>query len=66
MKNRVLAFLLLVSCASPEQFGANAAESAYTTALARCVDKATSLAESRACRKTVDAAYGITETESGR
>lgn len=38
------------------------AEARYTAALLRCVDKSETLAESKACRKQVDAAYGITET----
>lgn len=34
----------------------------YTAAQIRCVDKATTLAESKACRRAVDAEYGVTET----
>jgi hypothetical protein len=34
----------------------------YTAAQLRCVDKATTLAESKACRRAVDAEYGIAET----
>jgi hypothetical protein len=50
----------------PEQFGATAAESAYTAALVRCVDDAKTLAESRACRQRVDAQWGIVEVEAGK
>jgi hypothetical protein len=35
------------------------AESAYTSEQLRCVDLATSLAESKACRKQVDEKWGV-------
>lgn len=56
-------FALAFVCArcKPSQLGASAAESAYTGQLLRCVDQATSLAESRACRQRVDKEWGITE-----
>jgi hypothetical protein len=41
-----------------------AAEATYTADLLRCVDKAATLAESRACRRHVDGNYGITQTTS--
>lgn len=52
----------VAGCKSP---GAAAAESAYTLDLLRCVDNATTLAESHACRGKVDAQWSITETEAG-
>lgn len=56
-----VAFLvgLLNGCASRD---AAAAEAAYTADHLRCVDKATTLAESRACRADVDRRYGIVQT----
>jgi len=39
-----------------------AAEGAYGAALLRCVDEAKTLAESKACRARVDAAWEITQT----
>ncbi len=36
-----------------------AAESAYGADLLRCVDKATTLAESKACRRAVDVRWGV-------
>lgn len=36
-----------------------AAESAYTAALLRCVDAAKTVEESHACRKQVDAKFGV-------
>jgi len=47
----------LCGCAS----GADkvAAESAYTAALLRCVDAAKTVEESHACRKQVDAKFGV-------
>lgn len=35
-------------------------EALYTSALVRCVDKATTLAESKACRADVDKQFGVT------
>ena len=49
---------LTVGCAG------GAAEATYTADLLRCVDKAETLAESRACRRHVDGNYGITQTTS--
>ncbi len=54
--------ILALACASTSQAEANAAEGAYTAALLRCVDQAKTLQESRACRKKVNADWGITET----
>ena len=50
MKTALL--LALVSCAA-------SAESAYTAALLRCVDKAETVTESRVCRHNVNGAYGV-------
>lgn len=36
-----------------------AVEATYTAELVRCVDKATTLAESKACRAQVDAKFGV-------
>lgn len=60
-----LVLRVLVSCKSPEQFGATAAESAYTGALLRCVDQAPTLQESRECRARVNLEWGIVEKEAG-
>jgi hypothetical protein len=52
---------------TPHRFddtAATAAESAYTADLLRCVDKAATLAESRACREVVDAKWGITHVRT--
>lgn len=56
---------LCSGCKSPEQAGATAAESAYGAQLLRCVDQATTLEESRACRKRVNLEWGIVEKEAG-
>lgn len=58
---RLILLSLLVACsncadAKPAPI---AAESAYTAELLRCVDKATTLAESKSCRKNVDSAFGV-------
>ncbi len=45
---------------------AGAAEAAYTAALVRCVDKAETLSESRACRSAVDAKWGLKDAGSDR
>lgn len=37
-------------------------ETRYTMELLRCVDKATTLAESKACRRDVDLDWGIAQT----
>lgn len=54
----------LEGCApvSLESTAATAAESAYTADLLRCVDKSSTLAESKACREVVDAKWNITHT----
>ncbi len=54
-----LAAHCLIGCASRD---AAAAEAAYTADHLRCVDKATTLAESKACRADVDRRYGIVQT----
>ncbi len=58
MKYTIAFALLLTACAhqTPAQ---NAAEGAYGAELARCVDKATTLAESKACRADVDRRWGV-------
>lgn len=38
------------------------AEAAYTLELTRCVDKANTLEESKACRRRVNEQWGIAET----
>lgn len=43
------------------QHAETAAEIAYGAALLRCVDNASSLAESKACRAKVNEAWGIVE-----
>lgn len=72
---RLLAFVLgmfifgarfaacLAGCATPPATAARvAAEGAYGAALLDCVEKSSTLAESKACRARVDAAWGITQT----
>ena len=49
----LVALLFVAGCASAS------AEAAYTTALLRCVDQSSTLAESKACRALVDAKYGV-------
>jgi hypothetical protein len=39
-----------------------AAEASYGAALLACVEQATTLAESKACRATVDAAWNVVQT----
>lgn len=39
-----------------------AAEASYGAALLACVEEAKTLAESKACRAKVDAAWGVTQT----
>ena len=39
-----------------------ASEAAYTAALLRCVDEASTLQQSRDCRRHVDEDYGVTVT----
>lgn len=50
--------LILIGCSS-QQTAATTVESAYTAELVRCVDKAKTLAESKACRAEVDKAFGV-------
>lgn len=50
-------FTQCLGCASLKSSGG--IEAAYTAALVRCVDKATTITESRACRAEVDRAYGV-------
>lgn len=56
---RIFLCLSLFGCASP---AAAAAEAAYTADHLRCVDKAATREESRACRADVDRRYGIVQT----
>ena len=49
-----IVMLLIAGCSSPAATGA---EAAYAASLLRCVDKSTTLAESKACRALVDAQY---------
>lgn len=50
------AWLLAVGCVGAAK---TTAEATYGASLLRCVDEAHSLAESKACRAKVDAAWGI-------
>lgn len=50
-----------VGC-GPTQAAKDAAETAYTAELLRCVDTASTLEESRTCRKGVNARWGVVET----
>jgi hypothetical protein len=54
MRNLLLLGLLACSPAA-----AVTAEAVYTAELLRCVDKADTLVESKACRHTVDAKFGV-------
>lgn len=47
---------VLAGCTAPAKA---AAETAYGASLLRCVDQAATLAESKACRARVDAAWGV-------
>lgn len=52
-----------VGCASRQPTAEQAAaEGAYGAALLKCVDDATTLAESKACRARVDAQWGVVQT----
>ncbi len=51
-----IVLLLVVGCSTPAATGT---EAAYTASLLRCVDKSTTLSESKACRALVDAQYGV-------
>jgi hypothetical protein len=57
-----LAYVVALAAHSLLGCGGPSAEAAYGAALLRCVDQATTLAESRECRRHVDGAYGITQT----
>lgn len=48
-------------CKPPQTIEQAAAEGAYGAALLRCVDEATTLQESKACRERVDREWGITQ-----
>jgi len=54
--------ILSYSCAACREAAEPTAEVAYGAALLRCVDKATTLAESKACRAKVDEEWHITQT----
>ncbi len=58
----LVASLGLVMCRPPGSAHEAAAEAAYAGELLRCVDKATTLAESKACRAEVDRRWNITQT----
>lgn len=60
----LVAVLGLAMCRPPGSAGEAAAEAAYAGELLRCVDKATTLAESKACRAEVDRRWNITQTVS--
>jgi hypothetical protein len=51
----IVALMRILAGCSP----AATQESTYTAALLRCVDKAQTLAESKACRSLVDAQFGV-------
>jgi hypothetical protein len=53
----------LAAC-TPQQASV-AAEGSYGAELLRCVDRSTTLAESKACRATVDQRWGVTVTDAG-
>ncbi len=55
-------FAHCIGCKSPTTSAQAAAEGAYGAELVRCVDAATTLAESKACRATVDAKWGVVQT----
>jgi hypothetical protein len=66
---KALALMLLTGChdgAGPRVPGFCADEKLYTAALLRCVDKATTIVESKACRAEVDKTCGISETVTVR
>lgn len=56
-----VAAFVLDGCKQPQTQAQVAAEGAYGAALLRCVDKATTLAESKTCRAKVNAEWGVTE-----
>ena len=47
------------ACTPPQTAEQAAAEGAYGAALVDCVERASTLAESKACRARVDAAWGV-------
>lgn len=56
-----LAYFEACTPASKPAPAAIGAEAVYTAALLDCVDKSNTLAESRLCRATVDARWGISD-----
>lgn len=56
-------YLALAGCSSKQTVSA-ASEAAYTAELLRCVDKASTLAESKACRADVNAKLGVAQAAS--
>ncbi len=52
--------LIVQQCTACALF--ESAEARYTTELVRCVDKATTLAESKECRRQADYRWGIAQT----
>jgi hypothetical protein len=55
LKTYIMTLLIvMISCREP-----TTAESAYTAALLRCVDKAETISDSKACRAQVDKQFGI-------
>lgn len=61
---RALVLVVLVACSSAPKPTNTAAEAAYSAELLRCVDQAKTLADSKACRKKVNEAWGIVEKET--
>lgn len=64
----ILALHLCTGCKGPEPKTAEqaAAEAGYGAALLDCVDKSTTLAESKACRARVDAAWGVIRKDTSK
>jgi hypothetical protein len=56
------ACMLMARCVSSCAAAAPTAEAAFTAEHLRCVDRARTLAESRACRADVNRRWGVTET----
>jgi len=55
-----LAFVFLVGCSATHA----SADAAYTAQQLACVDSATTLAESKACRAKVDLKWGISDSSA--
>lgn len=53
--------LLIAYLVISQLWGCASAEDAYRAELLRCVDKARTLPESKACRASVDARWGISD-----